>query len=415
MRRWFAAVPALALAACTGGSSTPPPPRSVAHPTPAPAPLRTAQPRTTLQPGQVTWLEHLSEAQSQARSSGRLILVGSTKAGCTLCEKFMHEIAPQCAGRLNQIAVAYVYDITRPENGRIDGTLRANLPGAILMPLVGFVTADLTWVHGFAGPRTAQEFMGDVETAARLHPVRTAGLRSVSGPAVAHVSFVNEFGENEWSAPADAWPKPQDALGAQPALALATTPVPPPADATVPAALAVAPPASFPAPTAEPVVEPAPSIGDAPVVARAEPADTASGWSAPPSPAITSTPAPTAEAAPSPEPVRALSTPLPAPPPPLAAPAASAIAPVPMDENAARQRLSQAFDLIRNGQYDLARDELRRVSRSLPNTSVGREADRGGVAVYNARRLAEASAGERSDLASQARRSLSGTMWETLF
>ena len=77
-----------------------------------------------------------------------------------------------------------------------------------------------------------------------------------------------------------------------------------------------------------------------------------------------------------------------------------------MNEAQARASLSQAFDLIRQGQYDRARDELRRVSRSLPNTQLGREADRGGAAIYNARQIAEASVAERASLAARARKSL---------
>jgi hypothetical protein len=46
---------------------------------------------------------------------------------------------------------------------------------------------------------------------------------------------------------------------------------------------------------------------------------------------------------------------------------------------------------------------------------MGREADRGGVAVYNARRIAEADSQERPDLAAQARKSLTGSMWVALF
>ncbi len=428
MGRWLIFVAAPLLAACSGGSSTPPRPRSVARPMTAPAPYRPTQaqsPQGAPAGGPVVWLHQLADAQAQARSSGRLILVGSTKPGCTLCEKFMDEIAPQCGGRLNQLAVAYVYDIMRPENSRIDQLLRRNLLGAILMPLVGFVTADLVWVHGFAGPRTAQEFMGDIETAARLHPRRLASLRSVNGPALAQVSFVNEFGETEWSAPADVWPKPQDALGAQPALAVA-------APSTTPAAgVLAAAPATFPAVSPEPVAsEPVadPAVGWSPAPAAAAVASTTAPSidatpSIDPGPAIA--PAPhrevgpvvaltSSDVSPAPEPPFVPAT-LPAPLPPLAAPSPAAIAAVPMDEAAARASLGRAFDLIRQGQYDLARDELRRVSRSLPHTNMGREADRGGVAVYNARRISEADSQQRPDLAAQARKSLTGSMWVALF
>ena len=248
----------------------------------------------------------LAEAQAEARASGRLILVTTTKPDCSICDKFMHEIAPACGTRLNQVAVSYVYDILRPESARLDNALRNNLLGAILMPLVGFFTADLAWVHGFGGPRSAQEFMGDIETAARMQPRRTAALRSVSGPAVAMVSFVNEYGETEWAEPANVWPKPVDALGAQPALA--QVPAMPPA--TPPTAVM----------GSDPVVaaaEPQPAIGpDVAVVAGTPGPDPQGGWSPPaplpvePGPSVVAEPAiPTVAVAPNPVP-----EPAPAPP-----------------------------------------------------------------------------------------------------
>jgi hypothetical protein len=385
----------------------------------------------------------LAEAQAEARASGRLILVTTTKPDCGICDKFMHEIAPACGTRLNQVAVSYVYDIMRPESARLDHALRNNLPGAILMPLVGFFTADLAWVHGFGGPRTAQEFMGDIETASRMQPRRNAALRSVSGPATAMVSFVNEYGETEWSEPANVWPKPVDALGAQPTLAQvpaagvpagAMPPPTPSAAVTGSDPVASNPVASDPVAAASP--EPQPAIGPEVAVVPGTVGVDPQGWSPPapapepgmPEPAIaqpvivadaelpTVTPAPDPVPQPAPPPpVLASESNLPAPLPPIAAPDPSAIAPVAMDEAQARASLAQAFDLIRRGHYDRARDELRRVSRSLPNTQVGREADRGGAAIYNARQIAEASATERTALAARARRSLSGTMWEPLF
>ncbi|MFM8979841.1 MAG: hypothetical protein ACKOSS_05195, partial [Planctomycetia bacterium] len=288
-------------------------------------------------------------------------------------------------------AVAYVYDILSPESSRLDAAMRANLPGAVLMPLAGFLTPDLGWVHGFSGPRTTQEFLADIEVAARMQPRRTAVLRSASGPALARVSFVNEFGETQWSQAADAWPTPQDALGGAPVLA--QVPVLPSA--------ATPPPPSVP--TVVVIEPPAPAAGASPDAVRsggpvADPE--AQEWSAP-------APLPAA-------PVTASAEGLPAPSP-LAAPDPAASAPVTMSEAEARQALAQAYDLLRQGQFDRARDELRRVSRSLPGTPLAREADRGGAAVYHARRLAEASEAERMPLAVQARKSLAGSMWLPLF
>ena len=63
--------------------------------------------------------------------------------------------------------MAYIYDITRPESPQIDRIVRANLKGAYLMPLAGFVDADLRWLHGFFGKTDAKKFMSDYATARR--------------------------------------------------------------------------------------------------------------------------------------------------------------------------------------------------------------------------------------------------------
>lgn len=440
--RWTMGSAALAVAlgavACTGQTQAPPV-RSMAQPAPAPAPYRAspsvAMPAPVRAPaplptplpshttGSIHWHSRIADAQAEARAQGKLILIGSTKPGCSLCDKFAHETAPQCNAQLSSMAVCYMYDITRPEDGRVDRTLRANLVGAAIMPLVGFVTPDLQWVHGFSGPRSVSQFMGDIESARRIYPVRTASVMpeaapeapyapgapdapalasaspSVSGNAVA---FVNEYGETEWSAPADAWPAPVDALTGTPAIAAAPAEGAPRADATLaaaPAPLPVEPLATEPGPAAG-WSSPAPAgvaassrplRFDPPVESTPEPA---------PVPVSVPTPAPT----PSPTPVVAVET-----------PNWSALPAAPISEEEGRAHLSRAYELIRAGRLDEARAILRQVSKSLPNTALGREADKGGVAVYNARRIAEADAGSRSELTQRARQDLRASMWSDLF
>lgn len=426
MRTSIAAGLALLAVACTGQQEAPPA-RSVARPVPAPAPYRpmaaapTPAPRPAPAPmamapmpgGPIHWHSRIAEAQAEARASGKLILVGSTKPGCGLCDKFAHETAPQCSGRLTQMAVCYMYDITRPEDGRVDRTLRANLPGAVVMPLVGFLTPDLQWVNGFSGPRSVSEFMGDIEVARRTYPVGVSALpveTRVSGPATA---YVNEYGETEWSAPAGGWPAPEDALKGTSAVAaapvapalepLAATPAPAAVEpAPVPAALPAAEPVAFvtaPSPSPEPAPAPEPAALPA--------------WSAP--------------LAPLPAGVAASSGPVvslpvaaePAPQAPVVEPApVVALAPrgpMSLSEEEARESLARALRLIRESRFDEARDTLRLVSRALPNTALAREADKGGVAVYNARRIAEADADRRAELTERARRDLGATMWAPLF
>lgn len=376
-----------ALAGCSsGGDGSKPPPRPVATPQSTPPSYRAVtRPGVRGVATPVAWRRTLADAQAEARASGRLLFVATTKPDCSLCEAFMHEVAPQAGARLADVAVCYVYDILQPESGRLDAALRANLPGAMLMPLAGFFTPDLAWVNGFSGPRSTQEFLADLEAAARAQPRRTSAQPSVSGPAAARVAYVNEFGETQWSDPADAWPTPQDALTGNPVLA--QVPIVP------------SPRAVPPAPTPKVVViEPSPA-----------PQDSVRSGGPVPDPEAQEPVAPAP-----PAPVTASAERLPAPQP-LAAPDPAAIAPVVMDEPAARRALAQAFDLLRQGQLDRARDELRRVSSSVPGTPLAREADRGGAAVYHARRIAEASEADRSALAAIARKSLAGSMWAPLF
>ncbi|MDA1194263.1 MAG: hypothetical protein O2894_03690, partial [Planctomycetota bacterium] len=171
--------------------------------------------------GPIRWHTTLADAQNEARASGKLILVMSTKPRCGLCDKFKTQIAPATAGELSRVAVGYIYDITRPEVRDVDRLLRANLRGADLMPLVGFVTADMQWVHGFWGQRSVQQFRGDIARATSIHPVRSASIRVQEAPEAARfAAVVNEFGETEWAAPEDVWPaedpEPIDALTGAP-------------------------------------------------------------------------------------------------------------------------------------------------------------------------------------------------------
>jgi hypothetical protein len=407
------AVFGLLAVACTGQQQEAPV-RSVASPTASPTPYRASpsagatapyrastdgtsgSPSAAAAPsgGSINWHSRIADAQAAARAQGKLILVGSTKDGCGLCDKFAHTTAPQCWSRLSQVAVPYMYDIQQydtsvPDNVRVDRTLRANLRGAALMPLVGFLTPDLQWVHGFSGPRSVAEFMGDIESARRIYPVHAAALPSPAPIESAPTAMLNEFGETEWSAPAD-WPAPEDALG-------------PVAGVSAPAA---------PATPASRAVEPAPSAAEPVAVAPVEPApapaaDPAAGWSDP----ATSAPAAHGIAA-SPVPY----SPPPSAPVPSVAPVATPVAVgSAMSEVDAQSSLHEAYALIQAGKFDEARAGLKRVSKALPNTNVGREADKGAVAIYNARRMATADADQRATLADRARRDLGGSMWAGLF
>ena len=116
---------ALALVAlgCSSGQGAPAQPAGVAHvrsdePGRSRRPPRAAQPayvRPAPQPapryapaGAFTWHTRIGDAQAQARREGKLILVGSTKPGCGLCEKFKNQVVPQAGSRVSSVAVGYM-------------------------------------------------------------------------------------------------------------------------------------------------------------------------------------------------------------------------------------------------------------------------------------------------------------------
>ena len=364
-------------------------------------PAAPAQPARTAS-GPITWHYRLADAQAEARATGKLILVASTKPRCSLCVKFKEQIAPAAGSELTRMAVGYVYDITRPEVREVDRLLRANLRGADLMPLVGFVTADLQWVHGFWGVRTVQQFRGDIARATSIHPVRSAALpvqpaapaaRTAALEGVGYVT--NEYGEREYGHVADIWPEgdpePIDAITGAPEGLPATVPTPSAGSQPAGAMLADATPAGTTSTApATPTAEPAP-LPEAPAPAGAglppiQPKTTVTVAEAP----AATTPAATTPAATTPEPAR--------------------------NEQWGRQELQRALMQIRAGAFDDARSILATVRETLPDTQLAREASKGGVALYNAKRIRFASSGsERNRYLERARRDFSNSMWAPLF
>lgn len=134
--------------------------------------------------GAVAWERSFAVAAARAQREGKLVLVASTKPGCGLCEVFRNRTAPSCGAELQAVAVPYVYDILRPESPQVDRVVRANLPGARLMPLVGFVTPDLRWAGGFWGQRDAAQFTSDIRRAApqRAAPITRAAPAPLRTP-----------------------------------------------------------------------------------------------------------------------------------------------------------------------------------------------------------------------------------------
>ncbi len=349
---------------------------------------RAAAPRGPVRSGSVRWHTRLADAQADARATGRLILALSTKPRCGLCEKFKNRIAPGAAGELNQVAVGYIYDITRPEVRRVDQTLRANLRGADLMPLVGFLTPDLGYIHGFWGPRSVTEFRGDIARADRSNPMRGARVRTPGAAAAPRIGVVNEFGETEWSPAIDVW-APLEAPPLPREVRVADAPV---VAAASPDSSTRNGPAIVDLPALEPVVTSSPKI-DAPVVAELPALE----------PAVEIAPAPVRTA--------------PAPAAPVAE-VNTILNPSTGDDLTAwgRTKLERARDLIRAGEYTDASQTLSQVRSRMAGTTLAREASKGGVALYNAKRIRLASNGaERNRYLMRARRDLGSSMWGELF
>ena len=68
---------------------------------------------------------------------------------------------------MSQGCVFYRYDITRPESAAVDRLVRANHRGSRLMPLAGFMTPEMRWLHSFHGGTDAGKLMADYRTAQR--------------------------------------------------------------------------------------------------------------------------------------------------------------------------------------------------------------------------------------------------------
>jgi hypothetical protein len=355
-----------------GTRPPPPPPAGVGSRAPVYSPAAAPR-RTPSASGPFRWHTTLAAAQAEARAHGKLILAEASHPGCGLCEKFKTRTVPANEALASSVAVGYFFDLTAPEDRRVASLLRANLKKADLMPLVGFLTPDLQWVHGFWGQDAVSNFPAQVAVArgsVRARPIAAAEPAPPPVPAegATLVAFVNEYGEPEWG-PADEV-VPVDALSGT--------------DAAAAAALALASPAA-PPPVSHPTPEPAPVLATAPAlptVGELLPEPTA--------------PPVVAEAAPAAEPAAA----------------------APEDEEVrawGEHALRYAYDQIRSGDLDGARTTLATVVARLPESDLGREASKGRVAVYNWRRLQATPEGEQAAVREQARRDLGATRWETLF
>ncbi len=124
-----------------------------------------------------------------ARASGRMIFIETGRPSCGNCQGLRNDVIPNPAvnGELGAMAVGYYVDCDQEPNSQGYQLLVQNLPGAAMLPLVGFVTPDLRWVHGYSGGRNVSRFRQEIATAraaysrlasidAPVSPVQTAAL-----------------------------------------------------------------------------------------------------------------------------------------------------------------------------------------------------------------------------------------------
>ncbi len=303
------------------------------------------------------WHRNLEEARNDARAQGKLLFVFVSNPNCGICDTVRARAIEPRLGDLASIAVGYTFHGQRPERPDLYRTIHAQLAGAQSMPLVAFLGSELEWIHGFWGNRSPSQFAADIALVRGHAPrVFTPDTEMVIDAPVVPGTTVS---------PPPAWPDP----------------------------IASAPPTPTP---------------------RAEP------------PAETFRPLPTsAELMPGAEPGFDLrSPPVEIPIEPAPPPVASLAEPVPelSSELAAeagpwgRERLLAAFAHIRGRRYVAAEEALREVGARLVGTAAAREAQKGSIAIYNAKRMDLAAPGtERERYRERAARDLAGTIWEALF
>ena len=166
-----------------------PPPPAAARPVrracgaPGPAPRRRAW-RLRRRPQAFAWATTLAEAQSTARATGRLVFLETGRDACGNCQNLRRKIVPEVSTELGTMSVGYYNDCDHDQASQAFRILTSNLPNAVTLPLVGWVTPDLRWVHGFSGGRDSSRFRQEMAMAQSKYRQMGALPRTESGPAL---------------------------------------------------------------------------------------------------------------------------------------------------------------------------------------------------------------------------------------
>jgi hypothetical protein len=238
--------------------------------------------------GTLDWYPNLDAARAAAEAQGKLIFLDSGRRACGNCRTLISSVlpSPSVRARFAACAVGLADDCDDPDP-RVSSLLFQGLPGARMLPLVGFVTPGLRWVTGWSGS-------ADASTVLRHLDVAEAALASSRGRRVE--------------------PRPPPEVRAAPA------PVPPAPTPPPPAPKATATTTPTPAPARVPAPTPAPATGSKPLASTTPPPAPAPAPAAPP---LAAAPKPVPPAPPppreAPRPVASVARPVP-PPAPRAAP-----------------------------------------------------------------------------------------------
>jgi hypothetical protein len=334
-----------------------------------------------------------------------MVFIEAGRDQCSNCMLLKNTIIPmpETSASLGAAAVGYYDDVDRTPYSDAFNALQRNLPSAGSLPLCGFFTPDMQWIHGFSGHTDASHFRQQIATASASYR-RIAAVDETQVPAGAATppTFPDSelasvpaasAGEGEIDLGMDLSAEPRVAPAMDMAPATALAPYVPPV-----AAPPTAPPVQDPA-FVEPAAPPAPPAVVQPPVAPPTVVVPPSAPTpiAPPETTVPPVAPPAAEAPASP-----------------AASVPSGVAPPPGDESP-RDALRRAAAALATRDFAKARSILSTVKVQARGTPEGREADKGEVAIYGLRRVDAASGAQRAAIAAQARQDLQGTVWASLF
>ena len=319
------------------------------------------------------WSSSLRQAQDSARAQGKLIFLEAGRKECGNCMFLKNEVIPSSNvnGELGSMSVGYYDDVDVTPYSDAFNLLQANVQGAGTLPLCGWVTADLRWVHGFWGRRDASKFQSEIAAARSTYERMSGAARPASGGALVGLPSIGSLPDAEL---ADVSAELTDSMIDVPASPIEQ----PGAGASSPVLATTAP---MPAPVAvEPeavAVEIAPEPSTAPVFASMSPR------------VMPDLPASIPVAAPSVEET---------------------------SRTFVREELKRAATALASRQYAEARSILSGVKEQAKGLPESREADKGEVAIYNLRKIEKAGASAEADkIRATAQRDLKDTVWVSLF